>query len=96
MLANYTGPNLLYTPAFEKRGVPFNFMDLSPHTQFEIARQKLLIESTTNVGDLQRIALKLLNAWATQRAATAWVMRQSLGDPPKVTPESLNREAKNG
>lgn len=67
-------------------------MDLSPHTQFEIAKQRLAITSTTNVDDLQKIALILLDAWAVQKATTAWVISQSLGNPPKVTPESLNPE----
>jgi hypothetical protein len=65
---------------------------LSLATQFEVAKYTRIIEATTNVADLQKVALKLLEAWVTQKQTTAWVMRQSLGDPPKVTPESLNRE----
>lgn len=65
---------------------------LNLSTQFEVAKYTRIIEATTNVAELQEVALKLLQAWAVQKATTAWVIRDALGAPPKVTPESLNRE----
>lgn len=65
-------------------------LTLNLSTQFEVAKYQRLIEATEDVATLRKFATTLLQAWATQKAATQWVMRESLNAPPKVTPESLD------
>lgn len=49
--------------------------------QFELERMRRTIEGTTDVVELQKLAKMLLQAWQSQRAATAWAMRQGLQRP---------------
>lgn len=51
---------------------------------FERERMSRCIETTNDVKQLQKIAVTLLDAWLTQRAATGWVMREALGSAPKI------------
>ena len=64
-------------------------LQLSLSSEFELTRFTRVIEATEDPAALRELAKMLLQAWLTQKAATEWVMRQSLGAPPKVTPESL-------
>jgi hypothetical protein len=56
-------------------------LDLSLEQQFEVARFGRVIDETTNVDDLKKIAKQLLQAWISQKAVTAWVMKDSLTRP---------------
>ena len=51
-------------------------VSLSLAQQFDVERMNRAIESTLDSQTLQVIAKQLLQAWQSQRAATAWVMRQ--------------------
>ena len=51
---------------------------LTPAQAFEQERLSRAIDTTTDVAALQRLCKQLLQAWMTQRAATAWAMRQGL------------------
>ena len=55
---------------------------LSLDQQFELERMNRAIESTADLQELQDLAKQLLMAWHSQRAATAWVMRQQLNQAP--------------
>jgi hypothetical protein len=52
---------------------------LTPAQAFDLERMSRAIDATTDVPALQYLAKQLLQAWHSQRAATAWVMRQGLG-----------------
>ena len=45
--------------------------------QFDLERMNRVIESTIDAQRLQVLAKQLLKAWHSQRAATAWITRQS-------------------
>ena len=49
---------------------------LSVSQQFDVERMNRAIESTIDPQHLQVLAKKLLQAWHSQRAATAWITRQ--------------------
>ena len=49
---------------------------LSVTQQFDLERMNRAIESTIDPQHLQALAKKLLQAWHSQRAATAWITRQ--------------------
>ena len=49
---------------------------LSVTQQFEVERMNRAIESTLDPQQLQVLAKQLLQAWHSQRAATAWITRQ--------------------
>ena len=49
---------------------------LSVTQQFDVERMNRAIESTIDPQRLQVLAKQLLQAWHSQRAATAWVIRQ--------------------
>jgi hypothetical protein len=66
-------------------------LSLNLTTQFEVTKYTRIIESTEDLETLRGFAKTLLQAWATQKAATQWVMRDALSAPPRVTPESLYR-----
>ena len=51
-------------------------VSLSVAQRFDIERMNRAIESTLDSQTLQVIAKQLLQAWHSQRAATAWVTRQ--------------------
>lgn len=63
-------------------------LSLSTSQQFEIERMGRVIEGTSDVAALQSLCKQLLQAWMSQKAATAWIMRQQLSAPPSV--QSLN------
>ena len=49
---------------------------LSVTQQFDLERMNRAIESTIEAQRLQVLAKQLLQAWHSQRAATAWITRQ--------------------
>jgi hypothetical protein len=55
---------------------------LSMAQQFEIAKMERVIDGTSNVDDLRKLAKMLHQAWQVQRSAALWAMRHSL---PKAT-----------
>lgn len=59
-------------------------LELSLSQQFEITRFSRLIDETTDVTSLQKIAKELLQAWHTQKATTLWLMKENLQNPPSV------------
>lgn len=59
-------------------------LQLSMTQSFEIERMKRAVDETTNIEELKELTKQLISAWHSQKAATAWVMRQQLGGPPKV------------
>ena len=52
-----------------------NAIGLSVAQQFDVERMNRAIESTIDAQRLQALARHLLQAWHSQRAATAWIMR---------------------
>jgi hypothetical protein len=54
--------------------------------KFELERMSRAIDATTDPQVLRGLAKQLLEAWHSQKAATQWVMRQHLGDPPRFAP----------
>lgn len=59
-------------------------LQLTLAQQYEAERMNRLIDSMTNAEDLRAMCKKLLGAWMTQKAATTWVMRQSISAPPTI------------
>ena len=51
-------------------------VSLSITQKFDVERMNRAIESTLDAQQLQLLAKQLLQAWHSQRAATAWVTRQ--------------------
>ena len=51
-------------------------VNLSFSQQFDVERMNRVIESTIDPQQLQVLAKQLLQAWHSQRAATAWITRQ--------------------
>ena len=49
-------------------------MELTTAQMFEQEKTSRLIDQTTDVKDLKRIAHLLLKAWMMQRAATGWII----------------------
>lgn len=66
-------------------------LELSLSQQFEVNRFSRVIDETTDVPTLQKIAKELLQAWQSQKAVTAWVMRENLQNPPsfKFNPDEF-------
>jgi hypothetical protein len=68
-------------------------LQLSLGQRFEKERLSRVINESKDIEALRKIALTLMDGWFSQRAATQWVMRQSLSMPPTVTPEALRTNA---
>ncbi|NDD68841.1 MAG: hypothetical protein EBZ29_05475 [Synechococcaceae bacterium WB9_4xC_028] len=51
-------------------------VELSITQQFEIERFNRAIDATADPDQLRNLAKQLLQAWHTQKAATAWVASQ--------------------
>lgn len=58
-------------------------MSLSVAQMFEVEKYTRMINSCTSVEDLRKLSKMLLQAWMTQKAATDWVIRNSLGTRDK-------------
>lgn len=57
-------------------------MDLTLEQQFDIVRMNNIIDATSDIAELRKIAKSLLEAWQTQRAATNWAISQQTGWVP--------------
>jgi hypothetical protein len=57
-------------------------LSLSTSQQFEIERMGRVIDETSDVAALRGLCKQLLQAWMSQKAATAWVMRENLSNSP--------------
>lgn len=68
--------------------VMYEPLALSTGQQFEIERMSRVIDATTDPEVLRGLCKQLLYAWHSQKAATAWVMRQHLGGPSAPRPIS--------
>ena len=53
-------------------------LQLSIAQRFEIERMNRAIDATVDAEQLKQIAKQLLQAWQSQRAATAWAIRSQL------------------
>jgi hypothetical protein len=53
-------------------------LEFTVSQQFEIERFNRVIESTSDVDSLRKLAKQLLQAWYIQKAATTWVMKENL------------------
>jgi hypothetical protein len=62
-------------------------MQLSIGQQFELERMNRVIDQAQDIQELRDICKKLLQAWQSQRAATAWVMSRNLSPMTIPTPE---------
>ena len=51
---------------------------------FEIERMNRVIDECTNLEEIKSLTKQLVSAWHSQKAATAWVMRQHLSSPSKI------------
>lgn len=58
--------------------------ELTVSQRFELEQQFRAIDSCSNIDDLKSLTKQLCSALASQKAATNWVIRQSLGKPPSV------------
>lgn len=61
-----------------------NSIELSFNQAFEQERMTRLIQDTTSVSDLRKMALLFMQGWMTQRAATTWALSQSLSAPSRI------------
>lgn len=53
-------------------------MALTLQQKFEIERMSRTIDEANDITELRNLCKLILNAWYSQKAATAWVMRQGL------------------
>lgn len=67
-------------------------LELTFAQKFEMERMNRVIDSCNTLEEIRGLCKQLLSAWQTQRAATDWMMRQSIATPPRVmTPPSPTR-----
>lgn len=53
-------------------------IELSMGQKFEMEKMNRAIDSCTDVKELQSLAKTLVSAWMTQKAATAWMIREQI------------------
>lgn len=53
-------------------------MQLSMGQQFDLERMTRAIDEMEDIKELQNLCKQLLQGWQSQKAATQWVMRQTL------------------
>lgn len=63
-------------------------LQLSTAQQFELERIGRVLDAETSPDDLRKVARLFLQAWFTQKAATAWVMRQQMSQAPPLCQQS--------
>ena len=56
-------------------------LDLSVGQKFEIERMARAIDSTEDVQTLKNMAKQFFIAWMTQKAASTWILKNSLKPP---------------
>ena len=57
---------------------------LSMAQQFEIAKMDRVIDNTSDVEQLRKLAKMLHQAWQVQRSAATWAMRHTLPKPTEI------------
>jgi hypothetical protein len=62
-----------------------NPLELTMGQKFELEKMGRVIDSTTDLKVLQGLCKQLLGAWMSQKAATAWVMRENLPGLPNYS-----------
>ena len=53
-------------------------MELDASQKFTLERFSRVIDECDDVEELKKLSKMLLNAWATQKAATLWAIKQTL------------------
>jgi hypothetical protein len=66
-----------------------NPLELSIAQSFEKERFTRAIENSQDIKEVKEIAKVLLGGWFTQKAATQWVLQESLKKPATINPEAL-------
>jgi hypothetical protein len=66
-----------------------NPLELSIAQSFEKERFTRAIEDSRDIKELKEIAKTLLSGWFTQRAATQWILKESLQRSATIKPEAL-------
>lgn len=66
-----------------------NPLELSLSDSFNKERFSRAIDESTDVKELRQIAKMLLGGWLTQKAATQWILKESLAKPATMSPEAL-------
>lgn len=61
-----------------------NSLEISMSQRFELEQQLRAIDACSNIDELKSLTKQLCSALAAQKAATNWVIRESLGKPPSV------------
>lgn len=62
-----------------------NSLELSITQKFELEQQIRAIDSCENIEELKSLSKQLCSALAHQKAATNWIIRESLGKPPSYS-----------
>jgi hypothetical protein len=62
-------------------------LQLGLQQRFELERMSRLVDDLDDVPTLRNLCKLTLESWYTQKAATAWVMRQHLDDAPRYVDE---------
>lgn len=67
-------------------------LELTMSQRFELEQQLRAIDACSDIEELKSLTKQLCSALASQKAATNWVIRQSLGKPPSL--EALEARGK--
>jgi hypothetical protein len=65
----------------EAKAMNTNEIGLTTSQQFDLERMSRAIDQEHDIGKLKEVAKMLIRSWFIQRAATGWMMRQSLRQP---------------
>jgi hypothetical protein len=55
-----------------------NSIELSMNQKFEMEKMSRVIDNCNDLAELKSLTKTLLSAWMTQKAATAWMIREQL------------------
>jgi len=67
-----------------------NPLELSLADSFSRERFTRVINECSDVKELQKIAVLLLGSWLSQKAATQWIIRETMSKPFAVFPETVD------
>lgn len=59
-------------------------LELTMTQKFELEQMLRAIEACDNLEEIKSLAKQMASAYMTQKAATNWIIRQSLGKPPSM------------
>lgn len=57
---------------------------MSMTQRFELEQQLRAIDGCSDLEEIRKVAKQLATALMSQKAATNWIMRQTLGKPPSM------------